>query len=334
MKNTIRNTSWVDLLIEWIDRLPLPVWLFYLLLFAFLSLTTNLAFGGDPDVGLFDNFYGAFYTTFTLGLIHVLHRMAASSFDQFTPSLPSDERQLEKSRRRFMLAPAWIGWVATVMGIYSFIDTARQEISNASGEVSIFTIVGAMPTLILSSIFTIYFLLNTIRRLRLIIQLHAQVEVFDLFDQESLRSFSRYSSITAFALLILILSNSPWIIESIDQLEELLFYIFISLLALVVFIVPLIGLRNRIMAERDKKVNGIMADMDLTANKISEAVRADDLDRIDKLKVGLDGLIIQRDEIRSLKTWPWSAATLRGIGSAFLLPLLIWLVTRLLERYI
>jgi hypothetical protein len=214
------------------------------------------------------------------------------------------------------------------------VSQVLEEISAAPYPVTFVMIALGFLGLAFTSILTLYFLANTIRRLAQIIQLHRRVDRVDLYHQDSLRAFSRFSSTTAFALLLTILVNSPWYIESAGDLEELIFYMFISLLSMVVFVVPLLGLRRKINAARDEKVSDIMADLDLIAGSISQAVRQGQLEKVESLKIGMDGLRLQRDELRKLHTWPWSTATIRAFWSAFLVPIILWLVTRILERFI
>jgi hypothetical protein len=50
------------------------------------------------------------------------------------------------------------------------------------------------------------------------------------------------------------------------------------------------------------------------------------------LKETLDGLVTEQGVIDRLRTWPWRTETMRGLGLAFLLPIIIWAVQRVLER--
>ena len=48
----------------------------------------------------------------------------------------------------------------------------------------------------------------------------------------------------------------------------------------------------------------------------------------------LASLLAERDLFNKLPTWPWSVATLRGVASAILLPVLIFVLTRVIDRLI
>ena len=50
--------------------------------------------------------------------------------------------------------------------------------------------------------------------------------------------------------------------------------------------------------------------------------------------VWLDYLVLQRDVLARLPTWPWSTGTLRGFASVLVVPIVIWLIQRLLGNLI
>jgi hypothetical protein len=38
--------------------------------------------------------------------------------------------------------------------------------------------------------------------------------------------------------------------------------------------------------------------------------------------------------VNILSPWPWSAGTIRGLASALAVPIVVWAITRVLERYL
>jgi len=45
-------------------------------------------------------------------------------------------------------------------------------------------------------------------------------------------------------------------------------------------------------------------------------------------------MTLSRQQVAAISTWPWRPETLRGVVSALLVPLVIWLVTRVLEALV
>lgn len=73
----------------------------------------------------------------------------------------------------------------------------------------------------------------------------------------------------------------------------------------------------------------------------SEAANAGDLaksreaqTRIDALSKAQTALVQERDLIARLSTWPWDPTTLRAVVSAIALPIVLFLITRVLDRFV
>ena len=310
MKNNFRNTSWIDLFILWVESLPIARWLFYSLLLLVLALL-NFVIARFSPLSALELFYASLLFVVLLAAVHGLSSLARSAFDQFSPSLDDSKTPIDDCRRRFLVAPPWIGWLTLILGILVSADGGLYDVGITA--------------------LTLFYMANSIRRLRLVILLHRQVDHIDLFHLSPLRAFSRFSSSTAIVLLMPILVGAPY--TTIEP-DTLIFYAVNGLLAMAVFILPLVGLRNRINAVRAERIQGIMEDVDLIARKAREAVQKGEEDRLGKLKSGLDLFLIQRNELRKVQTWPWKTSTIQGFLSAFLLPIIIWLITRILERVI
>jgi hypothetical protein len=63
-------------------------------------------------------------------------------------------------------------------------------------------------------------------------------------------------------------------------------------------------------------------------------VDADDLARMDGLNKALASLVVERDLLARLPTWPWQPGTLGAFATAIVLPVALFLVTRALERFV
>ena len=55
-------------------------------------------------------------------------------------------------------------------------------------------------------------------------------------------------------------------------------------------------------------------------------------DEVDHLHNALDGLIMERDVVAKASTWPWEPEAVRAVITAVLLPIFIWIVTRVLAN--
>jgi hypothetical protein len=45
-----------------------------------------------------------------------------------------------------------------------------------------------------------------------------------------------------------------------------------------------------------------------------------------------ESLVRERDVLDKISTWPWEPETVRAVATALLLPVVLWVITRVLER--
>jgi hypothetical protein len=68
--------------------------------------------------------------------------------------------------------------------------------------------------------------------------------------------------------------------------------------------------------------------------RLHESVEADDMARADQLNKTLASVLSEHDVLARLSTWPWTTGTFRGVASAVLLPILIFVITHTIDRLI
>jgi hypothetical protein len=110
-------------------------------------------------------------------------------------------------------------------------------------------------------------------------------------------------------------------------------YLIMAAAAIVIFIVPILGMRDR-LAQEKKRVLGVTNDLlQLTSDKLDERIRADDYANLPGMETAIRALIRKREMLAKISTWPWNPGTVRGFASTLLLPIFLWLITRFLERF-
>lgn len=55
---------------------------------------------------------------------------------------------------------------------------------------------------------------------------------------------------------------------------------------------------------------------------------------MDALNKGLASLLQVREFTAKLSTWPWETSTLRAVLSAFALPIVLFVLTTVIERFV
>jgi hypothetical protein len=160
---------------------------------------------------------------------------------------------------------------------------------------------------------------------------------------------SRLTARSAMAIVLLaVITGLP--LPGVSE-QSWLFTIFIFALPMLVlafsaFFYPLRGLHDRLVEEKGllQAATGtrLRATMEaLHALVDGEAAEHGDPERsrqaqtrIDALSKAQAALVQERELIARLSTWPWDPTTLRAVVSAVALPIVLFLVTRVLERVV
>jgi hypothetical protein len=96
------------------------------------------------------------------------------------------------------------------------------------------------------------------------------------------------------------------------------------------FVLPLWGIHGRLVDEKEALLVGVES---RTSKLEQELYRRIDAGEFDGTKFVGDALVVAgaiRERIVRLPTWPWPSQVLRGFVSALLLPVIVYLVSRLI----
>ncbi len=332
--------SWVDRLTDGIDRLPGPAWLVYFVVFVALVLSANATgwLDGNLPVGSFDLYLSslAVYPIVGLAAIHYLDREAAAALERLRPALTITDSDFHALCQRLTTLPAGATVVWSLVGLafaVGYVALGVDSSLQVRGSVSLaFDIAVAMIGFPLLAV--LFF--HTVRQLRLISQIQDRLATIDVFQLDPLLAFS---SVTARNGLIILglgyLSAATEPSTFTFENPTLIAFVVISMLiAIAAFVLPMYGMHQRIAEEKSRLAAQASRDLQFVLAEISGRVRTGDHMNADALNKQLSSLVIQRDVIARIPTWPWQPATVRGFSTAVLLPIALWLVFRALDRLI
>lgn len=332
------HLSWIDRLTDWIDDLPGPGWLFYALIIFVSALLFNVAFwlDGTLRVGAFDpdptSF--AFYTFYWLGMYHYLGRVALRALRRFRSLLEVDGTEYARIEYQLRVLPRGLGWVAIPFGVTLGLSSVLESIG-AGDELAFQSVLGIVLDILLTAFLSaslIALIIRSIRQLRLVSSLHEKATHIDLLDLEPTHAFSDLTARTGIGILLLLILSS--LQAGLRTTLDIILTGSISMVAIGIFVIPLLGMRDRLEGEKKRRLQETNGLLQRATDRLQNAVKDECYEGMKATEAAIGALMRQRELLESISIWPWDPSTLRGFASTLVVPIFIWLVTRLLEKFV
>jgi len=177
------------------------------------------------------------------------------------------------------------------------------------------------------------FVYHTIRQLRLVSHIYTQHTNINIFDTGPLYGLSRVAAMTTIAMLFITTSYVTLAVDWQFDNPVIALTVGVSMLvALVTFVWPLFGAHRLLQQEKARWKGEVAQQMEAVARELHHRVNRDDMHGMEAIKDALAGLIAERGVLDKVPTWPWDPETVRVVVTALLLPVVLWVVTRVLER--
>jgi len=330
--------DWLNSLLRWMDRLPVPYLLFCLgvglaavILFqALLALST-----GGPFWPLnLDTILNGYVIAYSLALMQYVRHGSRQALAAFAPAL-----HLEPERFRWLeaeltatptlpaLACALLTMIAALTGNYLLGSGQVALFAQAPGAVILAAIV---PSLTFGVVGILMY--DLARKLWLIGRIYSYADRLDLFNHRSLYAFSGLTARILAGWLLLsypnaLLSPAAW------RSPAWLIVTGLGLLVIIIaFCYTLLHMHAAMEAEKERLQSGVLNRLQGIFTQMHEAVDGQADHDLGRLKQVMDALQVERSVIAGLSTWPWQAGTLAGFTSVILLPLLIWLAQTWIKK--
>lgn len=326
--------SWIDRFTRWIDRLPGPTWLYYVIatvIFVMIHAVLNWQAGAYP-AGTFNAFHVWFVIeiVFVVAFVHYLDRYSDAALERFRPALQiSDDAYVDLRYQLTHLPPRRTLFISLVMGVLfaGFVAAAPPEMMSQFH-------FDSTPTLkvINAALFGVTWFLfgalyyHAFHQLRLISRIYAEHAQIDLLRLTPLYNFSGVTARTALGISFM---NLMWTITEPDlgglavNLINGLPYI---ILALIIFAWPLWGIHRRLVIEKRRAIDRNGQHWQSITAGLHHDAEAQSLDNATKYRDFLTSLDMERSLLKKVQTWPWQPDTLRGFLSALALPIVLFLI--------
>lgn len=336
--SAVDKISWFDHVIIWIDQRPWPAWLTYAGLIVVGELLFNLTFWIDGSVP-----FGEYVmlqsvsiplVTLSFAFYHYLTKAGSKALQDFRPLLEADDEEIAKIDRTLNYLPSNLGWVILLLCMAGSIYYVFGS-TNTFGDIVPKSILPASVVYITSVIVVIPFysqFFRIVRQVRILQDLHQRASNINLLHLEPTHAFARLTASTGGGLILLMIAGNIYNPEMRTG-ANLLGFLIAIFLGISIFIVPLIGMRNRLIIEKSQRLKEISELLQLTTDEIHRKVRNQNLADISEARSTMGALVEEKTLIEKVSTWPWNTGTIRGFTSTLILPIVLWVITRLLERY-
>lgn len=331
----------VTALAVWAERQPIRV--------LVLALTAGAAmlgwghavlwFAGGRAVGSIDTNLLALvaYGPYALVGLPLGIRIGRNALDRFWPATGWPEAEKVAWRQALSTVPfrteAAAFGLGALGGLAALLSTPAAVLGPEDGRGAI--VVAYLPAFLAGYGLAAVGTVATIRWLRTVVRIHREAEALDIFDRGPIYAFSRLT--TAVGLAYTVIAYFSLTVNSAFQQGNATSLAFIGanlLAAILLFVVPMWGIHGRLERQKD----ALRRDVDARTNRLAAELYARiDAGQLDSTKVVLDaipGTTALRERFDRLPTWPWPPNLLRGFVSALLVPLAIFVLTRVLSGLI
>jgi hypothetical protein len=339
--------SWFDRLKAWVEHLPMPWWLFYLLagLLYYPVMTITQWNAATYPIGSFSIFH--LWLSLQLGYIpammHYLDKVAIDALAEMQSILKVGAEDSARFEYELVTLPArptfWTSVLAAVLAVGVFMPVAlltakdgfAMEYQMSTQPLSVLVV--CLGTL-LSWFFSGTLLVHTLRQLQMVNRIYRGYVQVDLFNLDPLYAFSGLTARTAILLLgipYFWFATSPALVNVAASLAVGVIF---AVIALITFVLPLWGIhqrlnqvKSRVMTDNRRRVNALVEDL-------ARGVDAGDLGNASKIRDALTAFDLQYKTFEPIPTWPWRPDTFRLIVSAILLPTVLFLLQYILRRFL
>lgn len=334
------SPSWFDRLLNWIEQLPGPVWVYLLalLVIQFLYINAWLWLNGMLPFGTFDigRAYFVIITPYILADWIYLGGVARRAMAFFRPALAVSDAEFDRLQYELLTLPARPALILTFIGVIGYLIfvallplTIVQEYAPSRLEAALQGMPVHLPLAILAWL-GVY---RAFHELQLVSDLHHLARAIELHNTLPLYAFSALTARIAISLLIpiyyIFVVRQDMVLKSPPLLGLCISAI---LVAIGCFVMPLREMHMRLVAEKGKLLEQVSTRFHALTAQLHRRVDADQLEGMDDLNKALASLVIERETIERIPTYPWERGTLTGFVTALIVPIVLWFITRLLER--
>lgn len=331
--------SWFDMYKQWVERLPFPVWSFYLGLAVLLVALEhgvhwyagNLAFG---SLSLYHMWY-VLQSIYLLGGLHYLDRYAGAAFDTYRPALQVDPAHADALRYQLTTLPARPAFlVAFLSALTAPIWLALTPVTYAP-----LYLASSPLVLVVNGIlflfswwlggFAVY---HSVHQLRAVSRAYAPLSKINLFQLRPLYALSGVTARTTIGFVLYITAWSIVLPDTTNDPGSLAMAIPLLTLAMITFLSPLMEIHRRLMDEKENVLRESSVRLTNALANFHRSVDSGATEQALQDKNLVAAIEYEYSLINKIPTWPWQPETLRILITALLLPIVLFVIQFIIQR--
>lgn len=332
--------SFIDRMMDVVQRLPVPYGLTYLVLAILLVIFNHI-------VGWVDGWLPAYtFSSVTLlvplwlcgplAIITYLDSVSHKALSDFGPLLDVPDETMRQLKYEFTTMPQRAVILSTALwGIFflllTYLASETFWMALGMGQFAIgFYFVEGFVTFLIGGV--IYY--HSIRQLRLVDKTVKLVKHFNLFRLEPVYAFSAVTSRTAIAWALLLTLTLVVFPIQLAPIPTLSFLIVQVLFAMAAFVLPLRIVNQRLVAEKRRLLSENEQRIETTLAQLHSSIDEKTMANPAELHAAISGLNVERSILEKIPTWPWRAGMLTGFLSIVVLPIIIFLIQLMLGNWL
>lgn len=336
----MHQASRFDIFLKQMQELPTFVWLLIytgslgLLMVAFngLGWITGTLPAGQIDL------YRSSIPVYPIGsimLIDYLNRVAQDALLGFRPAMRVNDNQYGILAYKLVTMPRRGVWVTVILSLLA----AAVYLSNTAyitDWIYRFPLIAIVECLFYGIAFCFMgiFFYHTGWQLWMVNQIHAQALHIDLFDRAPLYAFSKLSSRTGIALLLMNYFGMVTDPATFSNIALINVTLIAFVLAIASFLLPLQGIYRRIMVEKRYLQQKMNLQLSTVFREIHDADNQQVASKVEHNAQLLRGIQTTRKIINTIPAFPWERSTLIGFISAVILPFLARVTVGLIASWL
>ncbi len=333
------SPSWVNHLTAWVGGRPWPSWSFYLGVWLVLVVALVAALWMEgvfafPTVFPVQFFIPAMICLF-LAMIHHLDKRSELALESLRPALTTSEEEYSQLCYQLTTLPVWPTILASVIaiGIILLLGTITGDVESSIEALASSPVTANLVTAAYWIGWWVFgtFAYHTIHQLRAINRIYTEHTRVNLFAMSPLYAFS---SVTALTAVTLVIATYGWTALNPDNLADPVSIVVISLitlLALGAFAWPLLGIHRLLLGEKAQLLDECALRMENAIAELHRRMDSGDFEGMATLNDAMASLVIEKDALEAIPTWPWQPETPRLLITALALPLGLWVIQYVLQ---